>query len=57
MLREQRSPKGQGLLRKEDLPTSGPCVIPENTGIPGFDSNTDTGIFENEIPVFFGIFV
>ena len=35
----------------------GPCGIPENTGIPGFDSNTDTGIFENKIPVFFGIFV
>ena len=36
---------------------AGPCGIPENTGIPGFDSNTDTGIFENKIPVFFGIFV
>ena len=36
---------------------AGPCGIPENTGIPGFDSNTDTGIFENNIPVFFGIFV
>ena len=35
----------------------GPCGIPENTGIPGFVSNTDTGIFENKIPVFFGIFV
>ena len=36
---------------------AGPCGIPENTGIPGLDSNTDTGIFENKIPVFFGIFV
>ena len=36
---------------------AGPCGIPENTGIPGLDSNTDTGIFENIIPVFFGIFV
>ena len=35
----------------------GPCGIPENTGISGFDSNTDTGIFEKKIPVFFGIFV
>ena len=23
---------------------AGPCGIPENTGIPGFDSNTDTGL-------------
>ena len=37
--------------------TIGPCGIPENTGIPGFDSNTDTGISENKIPVFFGTFV
>ena len=37
--------------------TIGPCGIPENTGIPGFDSNTDSGIFENEISIFFGIFV
>ena len=37
--------------------SSGPCGIPENTGIPGLSSNTDTGIFENKIPVFFGIFV
>ena len=36
---------------------TGPCGIPENTGIPGLDSNTDTGIFENKIPVFFGILV
>ena len=36
---------------------AGPCGIPENTGIPGFDSNTDTGISENKIPVFFGTFV
>ena len=35
----------------------GPCGIPENTGIPGLDSNTDTGIFGNKIPVFFGILV
>ena len=26
----------------------GPCGIPENTGIPGLDSNTDTGIFEEK---------
>ena len=36
---------------------AGPCGIPENTGIPGLNSNTDTGIFENKIPVFFGILV
>ena len=35
----------------------GPCGIPENTGIPGLNSNTATGIFENKIPVFFGIMV
>ena len=36
---------------------AGPCGIPENTGIPGLNSNTDTGIFENKIPVFSGILV
>ena len=30
---------------------AGHCGIPENTGIPGFDSNTNTKIFENKIPV------
>ena len=46
---------GRQTQTKLNVCLPGPCGIPENTGILRFDSNTDTGIFENKIPVFFGI--